>query len=315
MPDRSRVAVPLSPELSAFKEYLEAFRGVSAHTLRAYLADLREFGAYLAKQGLGLRDASHPSIRGFLGVLSVDLHPASRARKLASIKSFYRFLVRRQQLAANPAKAVKTPKLPKSLPKFLPVDEMFALIDGLPGSTVLELRDRAILEVLYGAGLRISELCALAVTDLDRTGPVIRVLGKGRKERICPIHRRALRAVEEYLNERSELLPKRAGAEEQALFLNHRGGRLTARSIARHLDYQVRRCGLSRKISPHVLRHSFATHLLGSGADVRSIQELLGHASLSTTQRYTHVSFEHLQRVYDQAHPRADASAKSRRSI
>src|SRR5260370_226079 len=186
---------------------------------------------------------------------------------------------------------------------------------GAPPSTVRELSDRALLEGLYGAGVRISELCALAVTDLDRTGPVIRVLGKGRKERICPIHRRALRAVEEYLNKRSELLPKRAGAEEQALFLNHRGCRLTARSIARHLDYQVRRCGLSRKISPHVLRHSFATHLLGSGADVRSIQELLGHASLSTTQRYTHVSFEHLQRVYDQPHPRAHASAKSRRSI
>jgi len=315
MPDRSQVGAPLCPELSAFQEYLETFRGVSPHTVRAYVGDLREFGAYLAKQGLGLRDASHQSIRGFLGVLSVDLHPASRARKLASIKSFYRFLVRRQPLAANPAKAVKTPKLPKSLPKFLPVDEMFALIDGLPGASVLELRDRAILEVLYGAGLRISELCALAVTDLDRTGPVVRVLGKGRKERICPIHRRALRAVEEYLKKRSELLSKRAGAEERALFLNHRGGRLTARSIARHLDRQVRRCGLSRKISPHVLRHSFATHLLGSGADVRSIQELLGHASLSTTQRYTHVSFEHLQRVYDRAHPRAEAPTKPRRSI
>ena len=177
--------------------------------------------------------------------------------------------------------------------------------------TVFEARDREILEVLYGGGLRVGELCGLSVDDFDPDGRVLRVMGKGKKQRLCPINVRAVAALEAYLARRPQLLNKsRQPGAQEALFLNHRGGRLTRRSVARHLDRYVRRCGLVRKVSPHTLRHSFATHLLGAGADVRSIQELLGHASLSTTQRYTHVSWEQLQRVYDRAHPHALAARK-----
>ena len=294
----------LSPLLSRFKDHLEHSRGASPHTVRAYLADLIELEGYLAKQGLALEVATHLAIRGHLGVLAVDHAASSRARKLASIKSFFKFLTRQKELPASPARRVKTPKLPARLPKVLPVDEVFAVLAAPGEDQVLGLRDRAILEVLYGGGLRISELCGLCLNDLDGAGAVVRVMGKGSKERLCPLNPAAFAAVERYLERRDELALK-PGADETALFLNHRGGRLTPRSIARHLDAYVRQLGLPRKVSPHALRHSFATHLLGSGADVRSIQELLGHASLSTTQRYTHVSWESLQAVYDKAHPRA----------
>ncbi|MHB8875672.1 MAG: tyrosine recombinase XerC [Myxococcaceae bacterium] len=296
--------MPISPLLSRFKDHLEHSRGASPHTVRAYLGDLKELEEYLARQGIALFDATHQAIRGHLGVLAVDHAASSRARKLASIKSFFKFLTRQKVLAASPARRVKTPKLPARLPKVLPVDEVFALLAAPPTDTVLGLRDRAILEVLYGGGLRISELCGLSLPDIDRPGAVVRVMGKGSKERLCPLNPAAFAALDAYLEERGELASKQ-GADERALFLNHRGGRLTPRSIARHLDGYVRQLALARKVSPHSLRHSFATHLLGSGADVRSIQELLGHASLSTTQRYTHVSWESLQAIYDKAHPRA----------
>lgn len=297
---------PLSPLLYRFKEHLEHVRGVSPHTVKGYLADLREFEEYLAKQGVELVSATHLTIRGFLGALAVDRAPTSRARKLASIKALYKYLLREKMIEANPAGRVKSPKLPKRLPKVLPVDEVFALVEAPSEEQVLKLRDRAILEVLYGGGLRIGELCGLSLGDLDRRAGVVRVLGKGKKERICPLNETALAAVDRYLERRGELLAKlHPGADPEALFLNHRGGRLTPRSIARHIDAYVRKLGLPRNVSPHALRHSFATHLLGSGADVRTIQELLGHASLSTTQRYMHVSWEKLQEVYDKAHPRA----------
>ncbi len=298
---------PLSPLLLRFKAHLELSRHVSPHTLRAYLTDLRAYEAYLNGRGLELLAASHQAIRGYLGVLAVDLKASSRARKLASIKAFYRYLVKTKVLATSPARRVKTPKIPSLLPKVLPVDEVFALLEAPPSNgSVLALRDRAILEVLYGGGLRISELCGLCLDDLDREGGVARVMGKGSKERICPLTRPAFAAVDHYLLHRGELFAKQyPGADPSALFVNHRGGRLTARSIARHLDRYVEGLALQRKVSPHALRHSFATHLLAGGADVRTIQELLGHASLNTTQRYTHVGFEHLQAVYDKAHPRA----------
>jgi integrase/recombinase XerC len=275
---------------------------------------LREFESYLALKGAGLFEVTHLHVRGFMGMLAENKAATSRARKLASIKSFYKFLVRRGELDVNPAARVKSPKLPSRLPKVLPVDETFALMEAPSGkkqevvgmTQVLSLRDRAILEVMYGGGLRISELCGLSLNDLDRKGAVVRVLGKGNKERLCPLHETALQALDEYLTRRHELLNSRHKAQApEALFLNFRGGRLRPRSIARHLDAYVQRLGLSRKVTPHALRHSFATHLLGGGADIRAIQELLGHASLSTTQRYTHVSWERLQEVYDKAHPRA----------
>ena len=297
----------LSPLLEKFRVYLDDEKGSSPHTVRNYLIDLVDFERYLTERmKLSLLSASHAAIRGYLGTLAVDLAPSSRSRRLASIKSFYKYLVRQKLLPGSPAKLVKSPKLPKSLPKVLPVDELFAILDVPSQKTVLGLRDRAILEILYGGGLRISELCGLNLLDVDRSGRIIRVLGKGSKERLCPVNAQAIRALEAYLARRGELLAvPREGQDVEAVFLNYRGGRLTPRSIGRHLDTYVVQCALQRKVSPHALRHSFATHLLGGGADIRSIQELLGHASLSTTQRYTHVSWEQLQQVYDAAHPRA----------
>ncbi|ATB26735.1 tyrosine recombinase XerC [Melittangium boletus] len=297
----------LSPLLEKFRVHLVDEKGASPHTVRNYFIDLVDFERYLIERmKLTLLSASHAAIRGYLGTLAVEHAPASRARKLASIKSFYKYLVRQKLLPGSPAKLVKSPKQPKKLPKVLPVDELFAILEVPSTDTVLGLRDRAILEILYGGGLRISELCGMNLLDVDHSGRIIRVMGKGSKERLCPVNAQSIRALEAYLARRGELLAEpREGQDPEAVFLNYRGGRLTPRSIARHLDAHVLACALQRKVSPHALRHSFATHLLGGGADIRSIQELLGHASLSTTQRYTHVSWEQLQAVYDAAHPRA----------
>ena len=286
--------------------HLEISRVVSPHTLKAYAQDLKAFFAYLEPQGIAPEKASHLHIRGFLGVQSVTLAPASRARRLAGVKAFFKFLTRRKVIEVNPARRVKTPKLPQRLPRAVPVDEAFALMEAPDTEKVLGLRDAAMLEVLYGGGLRVSELCGLDVADLDVKSRTVRVLGKGNKERFCPLHEGAIDAVKVWLERRGELLVKPAKKQDPAaLFLNFRGGRLTTRSVERHLDRYVTQLGLNRKMSPHALRHSFATHLLAGGADIRSIQELLGHASLSTTQRYTAVSFEQLQSVYDKSHPRA----------
>ncbi len=292
--------------VTGFLRHLEVGRASSKHTLKAYASDLRTFAAYLEPLGVPLLGATHLHVRGFLGVQAVDHAATSRARRLAALKAFYGFLVRRKVLEANPAARTKTPKLPQRLPRAVPVDETFALMDSPDLDRLLGLRDKAILEVLYGGGLRVSELVGLSLGDLDRSNGVVRVLGKGNKERLCPLNPTALEAIEVWSSRRGELLAKqRKGQDPRALFLNHRGGRLTTRSVGRHLDAYVRRLGLERKLSPHALRHSFATHLLAGGADIRVIQELLGHASLSTTQRYTHVGFEQLQQVYDKAHPRA----------
>ncbi|MHA7630426.1 tyrosine recombinase XerC [Corallococcus coralloides] len=297
----------LSPLLEQFKVHLEGEKGASPHTVRNYLIDLKDYERYLVERmKLSLLAGTHAAIRGYLGTLAVDHAPTSRARRLASIKSFYKYLVRQKLLSASPAKLVKSPKLPKSLPKVLPVEEVFAILDMPDVDTVLGLRDKAILEMLYGGGLRISELCGLDLLGVDRSSRIVRVMGKGSKERLVPLNVKAIRALEAYLARRGELLAElREGQDPDALFLNFKGGRLTARSIARHLDAYVLKLALARKVSPHAMRHSFATHLLGGGADIRSIQELLGHASLSTTQKYTHVTFEQLQEVYDAAHPRA----------
>ena len=296
----------MADHLSDFLRHLEISRAVSPHTLRAYSQDLKIFFAYLEPLGVVAQEVTHLHIRGFLGVQSVKLAPTSRARRLAAVKSFFAFLSRRKVIEVNPARRVKTPKLPQRLPRAVPVDEAFALMDAPDAQKVLGLRDMAMLEVLYGGGLRVSELCGLSVGDLDVHARTARVLGKGNKERICPLHEGAIAAVVAWLERRGELLVKPARKQDPtALFLNFRGGRLTTRSVERHLDKYVTQLGLNRKMSPHALRHSFATHLLAGGADIRSIQELLGHASLSTTQRYTAVSFEQLQSVYDKSHPRA----------
>jgi integrase/recombinase XerC len=289
-----------------FLRYLELSRGLSRHTLRAYRQDLGAFAGYLDALGVTLPEATHLHIRGFLGVESVTKSAATRARRLAGLKSFYGYLVRRGHIDRSPARRLRAPKLPQRLPRALPVDEAFALVEAPKRDVVLGVRDRAILEVLYSGGLRVSELCALSLSSLDRHALTIRVVGKGNKERLCPLHRVAFDAIDAWLASRGTLLARaRGGQDPQALFLNARGGRLTPRSVERHVVAYARRLGLVRHVTPHALRHSYATHLLAGGADVRVIQELLGHASLSTTQRYTAVSFEQLQEVYDDVHPRA----------
>jgi integrase/recombinase XerC len=274
--------------------------------VKAYLSDVRAFARYLEAAGRTLATADHGSVRGWLGTLAVDHAPRSRARALASVRALYRHLVTTGRVSSNPARTVRSPKLPTRLPHVLPVDEVFAVL-AVPGKDgALGLRDRALFELLYGSGLRVSEACGLDVDHLDLRARTVRVLGKGRKERLCPMNAGCVTALRRWLERRGELLAKPTpGQDPAALFLNHRGGRLTSRSVARHLDRTVLQLALQRRVSPHALRHSFATHLLAGGADVRVIQELLGHASLSTTQKYTQVSIEQLQAVYDRTHPHA----------
>lgn len=288
--------------IAEFLRNLNVTRAASPHTLKAYASDLKQLDAYLSKLGVELTSATHLHLRGFLGVQAASHTAATRARRLAAIKSFYRFLVRRKVIAVSPARRVKAPKLPQRLPRALPVDETFALIDAPTQQTVLGMRDHAMLEMAYGCGLRVSELCGLDIDSIDRASQIVRVHGKGNKERLVPIHEVALTALAQYEARRPELLK---GKTSPALFLNFRGGRLSTRSTERHLIKHALSAGLQRHVTPHQLRHSFATHLLGGGADIRSIQELLGHKSLSTTQRYTAVSLEQLQAVYDRSHPHA----------
>jgi integrase/recombinase XerC len=289
-----------------FLKYLEVSRGLSLNTRKAYELDLKSFGEYLAPQNIDWLNVNHLHIRGFLGVESVSHSAATRARKLAAIKSLYTFLNRRKLVEVNPARRVKTPKIPQRLPRAVPVDEAFAIMTAPDEKALLGLRDRAMFEVLYGGGLRVAELVGLSLGDIDRKNRIVRVMGKGSKERLCPLHDVAMDAVDAWLARRAELFAQKSKNKDlQAVFLNFRGGRLTTRSVERHLNKYVEQLAIARKISPHALRHSFATHLLAGGADIRSIQELLGHASLSTTQKYTAVSFEQLQKVYDTSHPRA----------
>jgi integrase/recombinase XerC len=297
----------LAPELRRFAAHLAAERRGSPHTLKAYLTDLSQYAAYLAEVGVPLVPSSPAAVRGFLAHAAGSAGPVTLGRKLSAIRSLYRFLVREGLAPSNPARGVASPRRPRKLPEVLPEDEVAALVEAPAGGSPLALRDRAFLELLYASGLRVAELTALSVGDLDLGAGLVRVLGKRRKERIVPFGRTAAGALRRWLEEGRPALA--AGpdftAAAGALFLNYRGGRLSARSVARRLDRAVLAAGLPRHVHPHVLRHCFATHLLGNGADLRAIQELLGHASLSTTQRYTHLDWKRLAEVYDQAHPRA----------
>jgi integrase/recombinase XerC len=299
--------VTTSDLLAQFEEYLRVSRNASPHTLRSYLSDLAQYREWLDAKGIALASADHLAIRGFLAGLHDKTRATTRARKLAAIRALYAFLYKRGFVAQNPGRLVMAPKKPKSLPKVVPVDDVIALL-GTPDDSPLGLRDRAILEVLYGGGVRVSELCGLSLGDWDRQANVVRVMGKGRKERIVPLGRKAREALEAWLAKRELLLLSDNPAKDpRALFLNYRGGRLTPRSVARSIEKHVLACALNRHVHPHALRHSFATHLLDGGADLRAIQDMLGHASLSTTQRYTEVSWDRLQAVDDKAHPRAKA--------
>jgi integrase/recombinase XerC len=309
------VSTPLGEWLARYLQYLEFQRGASPHTLRNYASDLEQFRRHLTRTRDGaerpepeLDQIDHLTIREFLGALHARrTRKSSIARKLASVRSFFRYLARQRAIPSNPARLVATPRQERRLPDFLDERSASALVEAPPADARSGLRDRAILELLYASGLRVGELVGLDVGDLDLDGGLVRALGKGNKERIVPFGSEARRALEAYLAERPRTA-RGAGGREPALFLNQRGGRLTARSVHALVSRYAAGLPERRRAHPHTLRHSFATHLLGSGADLRSIQELLGHESLSTTQKYTHVGIEELIRTHRRCHPRAGRS-------
>ncbi len=288
--------------LARFLNYLATERDYSPHTLRAYRRDLRDFLDFVQKP---LEEVDLLDLRGFLVHLRRKGNSSrTQARKLSAVKSFYRFLLRRGYLRRTRLLALASPKQPRDLPRVLTVDEALAMLRSAEhGRDLWSLRDRVALELLYGSGLRASELCGLRLSQIHLEIRLLRVRGKGRKERLVPLTRKAVEALAAYLPLREAWLLAR-GQEHDYLLINHRGGPLSPRSLQRLVKAQARRVGLSQ-VHPHALRHSFATHLLESGADLRSIQELLGHSRLTTTERYTHLDFSRLARVYDQAHPRA----------
>ena len=305
----------LADLIESFLDYLRSQKGYSDHTVKNYQVDLEHFLTFLVnKQGSTGKKETAPElesinflvIREYLGRLYGRYKRTTIARKLSAIRSFFYFLERKGLLKSNPAADISSPKQGKYIPTHLPVDEMFRLLEGPDRAKPLGLRDLAILEVLYSCGIRVSELSSLNLSSIDSDQRLVKVLGKGNKERIVPIGKKALRAIENYIEATRPLRKKTQRDPQYApLFINFRGGRLTNRSIGRIVKRYASQCGLMTEITPHSLRHTFATHLLDGGADLRSVQELLGHASLSTTQKYTHVSLEKLMEVYDKAHPRS----------
>lgn len=312
------MADALAGELQRFLDHLTVERGLSPNTVAAYRRDLARYGAFLRGRGItDPREIDGGDVAAFMAFVSASTHGDGRpyratslVRALSAVRSFHRFLLRERVVPADPAASVVRPRLPRSLPRPLPLEDVLRLLSAPEPGTAKGLRDRAVLETLYGAGLRVSELTGLDVDDVDLEEGSVRVLGKGGKEREVPLGRYARQALEAYLRlARPQLVTGRSRA---ALFLNQRGGRLTRQGVALVLAEAARRAGIERRVSPHVLRHSFATHLLEGGADVRVVQELLGHASVATTQVYTLVTREHLREVYEMAHPRARAAAARR---
>ena len=296
-------------EIGDFLDYLTYERNASVNTIAAYRDDLESFVFFLcneyftfARDQLDLRRVDHLAIRSYLAHLArKKLARASTARHLSALRSFFKFLMREGVVDANPARTVATPKREKQLPAVMQTSEVALLIEQPDGSEKLGARDRAFLELLYASGLRISELVGIDLDDLELRSRLVKVHGKGSKERIVPFGSKAEEALRAWLAVRSELVHD---PDEQAVFVNYRGKRITARSVRRLFDGYIRKAALRGGISPHTMRHSFATHLLTAGADLRAIQELLGHASLSTTQKYTHLNDWQLIEVYKKAHPR-----------
>jgi len=304
---------PIDERIGSFIETLASEKGYSANTCRAYRNDLTEFASFAAEDTVSggeeenkntfmVEDADHLMIRGYLGFLHKRNKKKSIARKLSALRSFFGYLVRQGIIQNSPADLILTPKQDKNIPAYLTVDEMFRLLDSIRTDTLPGLRNRAIFETMYSTGIRVSELSGLNASSIDFSQSVIKVFGKGSKERIVPIGRKAMDAIRAYM----EKLRGETGIlnENGPLFLNKNKGRLTTRSVARILENFVREFSISVPVSPHALRHSFATHMLDAGADLRVVQELLGHKSLSTTQKYTHVSIDRLMETYDKAHPR-----------
>ncbi|MGR3309706.1 MAG: tyrosine recombinase XerC [Candidatus Brocadiales bacterium] len=294
--------------LENFFKDLEYRSNSSPHTLRAYKIDLKQFLLFMkSENSLRFEDVNHLFLRKFLAFLRTqEYSKRTIARKLASIRSFYKFLCQREIVEHNPAKAVRTPRHENKLPRFLNLNEIEILLNAPNEKTQQGLRDKAILETLYCGGIRVSELVGLNNEDVDIPAKVIKVRGKGKKERLAPIGSFAMNAIQIYMNAKVQCNKERQQtAQSNALFLNKFGGRLTTRSIARLFEKYLKVAGLHQDASPHSLRHSFATHLLDKGANLRAVQELLGHAHLSSTQIYTHVTTERLKQVYNKAHPRA----------
>jgi integrase/recombinase XerC len=326
--------------IQEFLNYLKFEKRFSEHTAKCYGADLIQFGEFL----IGYRSSSLPAaepmsspptragegsptaavavqsepkvdqlllsaqtdaVRAYLASLNEKQYSkATTARKLATLRSFYKFLIKRNQLDSNPVTAVRTPKQEKKLPRFLEYEEIKKLLETPPMDNWLGARDRAILETLYSTGMRVSELVALNMNDIDFLGEVVHIRGKGKKERIAPISSSALQVVQHYMELRNKRAQGNSNFDSKVLFVNKHGQRLSARSVRRKMDKYLKMSGLDSSISPHTLRHSFATHMLNNGADLRSVQELLGHQSLSTTQVYTHLTTRKLKEVYEKAHPR-----------
>jgi integrase/recombinase XerC len=318
-----------------FLNYLKFEKRFSEHTAKCYGADLEQFSQFLIGRSdsgphiddhvsLGdhgsatavatqtslkidqlLLSADINSVRAYLALLNERQYSkATIARKLATLRSFYKFLVKRNQISSNPVMAVRTPKQDKRLPRFLEYEEIKRLLETPPMDNWLGARDRAIMETLYSTGLRVSELVALNMDDIDFLGEVVHVRGKGKKERIVPIGTSALQVIQHYMEFRNKRAHSNPNFDSKVLFVNKHGRRLSTRSVRRKMDKYLKMAGLDNSISPHTLRHSFATHMLNNGADLRSVQELLGHQSLSTTQVYTHLTTKKLKEVYDKAHPR-----------
>jgi integrase/recombinase XerC len=298
--------VTIAERIDEFDRYLHFQRGASDHTRAAYRRDLESFAEHLEERGVvDVGDVDVIAIRGFLGSIHGKVKASTLSRKMSAMRSFFKYLVKRAYCSTNPMLLIDRPKSRSPLPRFLPVDETIHLLEQPRSDDALAHRDRAMLEVIYGGGLRVSELVGLDLDALDLAQGLARVLGKGRKERVVPIGRKAVEAVERYLPFRGDLKGKEGYCDSNALFLSQRGRRITVRRVQQIVDDEVRESGARRRASPHDLRHSCATHLLDSGADLRAIQELLGHASLSTTQRYTHVTVDTLIEVYEAAHPLA----------
>lgn len=298
-----------------FETHMKVVRNLSPHTRRNYLSDLRQFKEFLenntpkgkeGKEALG-SSIDHMVIRAFLGSLyRKKIKKVTISRKVATLRTFFKYLQRTGRVRNNPAEMVRMPTTDKYLPTFLSVDEIFSLLSVNFGSDIIGLRDRAIIELLYSSGIRVSELSGLNVDNIDLEQCVMLIRGKGKKERIVPVGGPARTAVETYLERRVELIKKKTGDYTvNPLFLSRIGTRLTPRSVRRIVDKYVPVSGINKKISPHTLRHTFATHLMDAGADLRAIQELLGHESLSTTQKYTSVSVSRLMEIYDSTHPKA----------
>lgn len=290
-----------------FSDFLGSERNYSKHTVKAYIRDIGEFSRVIKEKKLGLdKDGSidpgkldETSVRAYIGWLYTRNSRTSISRKLASVRTFFEFLVRKGAVKSNLAKLVPTPRGEKRLPTFLTVDEVVKLL-STELSDEYSSRDRAMLELMYSSGLRVSELVGIDLNDIDLKNLTVKVLGKGGKERIVPVGSKAAEALNKYLHERLDMNPS-----GDHLFVNTRGDRLNVRSVDRVIRKYATLAGIPKNVSPHVLRHTFATHLLGGGADLRAIQEMLGHKSLSTTQRYTHTSIEKLMEIYDKTHPRA----------